>query len=260
MSALELVQIDFQDYVLRGRAGIEDQLVGTARVPVATRLGIYSGAYGSRLADALGSNFPVLKQFLGDEDFHALAAAYVRAHDSPYFSIRRYGDRLPEFLATHAGYGTAPVLAEMARWEWSLTEVFDAPDATPLGHEALEKIAPEQWAGLRFSWHPSLRRLALSWNVPQIWQAITEEREPPAPSLCDSECEWLLWRRELTSFFRSLSAGEAHALDAARKGWPFGELCELLCEELGEEAAPLEAATLLRSWIASGLIVGADQS
>jgi hypothetical protein len=46
-------------------------------------------------------------------------------------------------------------------------------------------------------------------------------------------------------------------LDAARSGWPFGELCELLCDELGDEQAPLQAATLLRGWIASGLIVSA---
>jgi hypothetical protein len=50
---------------------------------------------------------------------------------------------------------------------------------------------------------------------------------------------------------------EAAVLDAARNGWPFGELCELLCEELGEEQAPAQAAALLRGWIASGLIIGA---
>ena len=38
-------------------------------------------------------------------------------------------------------------------------------------------------------------------------------------------------------------------LDAARSGWPFGELCELLCEELGRRAAAAQAATLLRGWV-----------
>ena len=46
-------------------------------------------------------------------------------------------------------------------------------------------------------------------------------------------------------------------LDAARSGWPFGELCALLCEELGESEAPAQAAALLRGWIGSGLIVSA---
>jgi len=66
----------------------------------------------------------------------------------------------------------------------------------------------------------------------------------------------LLWRRELATYFRSLSAAEAAALDAARSGWPFAELCELLCEEVGEAQAPAQAAELLRGWLAAGLIVG----
>ena len=41
-------------------------------------------------------------------------------------------------------------------------------------------------------------------------------------------------------------------------GWPFGELCALLCEKLGEAEAPMQAATLLRGWIAAGLITSAD--
>ena len=71
---------------------------------------------------------------------------FVTAHDSPYFSIRYYGDALPQYLATHEEYAAAPVLAELAQWEWAMTSVFDAADAAPLGHAALERISPPQWA------------------------------------------------------------------------------------------------------------------
>jgi hypothetical protein len=257
MSGLARVQGDFQDYLLRESDAIGAHVLGSARVPVATRLGIYAGAYRSRLADALQSNFPALAKLLGEEDFHTLAAEYVRSHDSPYFSIRYYGDALPQFLAAHEDYAAAPVLAELARWEWSMTEVFDAADAVPLTHEALARIPPQHWAQLRFTWHPSVRRLALSWNVPQIWQALTEERERPQASLNTAPLPWLLWRHELTTYFRSLTHTESAVLDAARNGWPFGELCGLLCDELGEAQAPAHAAALLRDWVGSGLISGA---
>ena len=92
VNTLAQVQGDFQEYLLRGDRAIEAHVVGTARVPVATRLAIYGDGYGSRLAEALASNFPALAQLLGEADFQALAASYVRAHDSPYFSIRYYGD------------------------------------------------------------------------------------------------------------------------------------------------------------------------
>jgi len=257
MSTLARVQQDFQDHLLRGSAAVEGHVLGTTRVPVATRLGIYAGAYRSRLAEALESNYPALAKLLGAVDFQALAADYVRAHDSPFFSIRYYGDALPEFLATHEDYVGAPVLAELARWEWAMTCVFDAADAVPLGHEALARFAPQRWARLRFSWHPSVRRLTLSWNVPQLWRALTDDSARPAAQLNAAPLEWLLWREELTSYFRSLERSEAAVLDGALRGWPFGELCELLCAELGERAAPAQAAALLRGWITSGLIVGA---
>jgi Putative DNA-binding domain len=253
---LARLQGDFQDYLLRGEAAIEAHVIGTVRVPVATRLGIYAGAYGSRLAEALESNFPALAKLL-DEDFRALAAAYVRTHDSPFFSIRHYGHALAEFLAADERYAGAPVLAELAHWEWAMTEVFDAADAEPVGHERLARIPPPEWARLRFTWHPSLRRLTLAWNVPQLWQALSDDAERPPAALAAEPVPWLLWRRGLTSYFRSLTAAEAAVLDAARAGWPFAELCERLCEEVGEGEAPSQAAALLRGWVEAGLIVSA---
>jgi hypothetical protein len=257
VTALAGVQGDFQDYLLRGTVAVEDHVLGTARVPVATRLSVYGGAYRARLAEALQANFPALAKLLDTADFEVLASHYVAAHDSSFFSIRYYGHELPQFLSKHPDYLDAPVLAELARWEWTMTGAFDAADATPLTHAALSQFSPQQWAQLRFSWHPSVARLALSWNVPQVWQALTHDTERPAASVNREPVQWLLWRRELTTYFRSLSATEARTLDAARESWPFGELCALLCDELGEEQAPVQAATLLRGWVDAGLIIGA---
>ena len=257
MSTLAALQREFQDYLLRGDGAVEARVVGTARVPIATRLGIYAGAYRSRLAEALASNYPALAKLLGEADFAGLAADYIASHDSPFFSIRYYGDALAKFLATREDYAAAPVLAELAQWEWAMTAVFDAADVAPLGVDDLARIPPPQWAQLRFRWHPSVQRLALWWNVPQLWQALSNDGERPTMTVAAAPGQWLLWRENLTTFFRSLSRTEVSMLDAARSGWPFGELCALLCEELGESEAPAQAAALLRGWIGSGLIVSA---
>jgi hypothetical protein len=255
---LARVQGDFQDYLLHGSAAVQEHVVGTPRVPVATRLAIYGDAYHSRLAEAIESNFPALARLLGETDFQRLAGEYVRTHESPFFSIRYYGDALTRFLATHEEYVAAPVLAELAQWEWAMTTTFDAPDAVPLSHQTLARVPPQQWARLRFEWHPSVQRLTLAWNVPQLWQALTDEAERPPAELAAAPVHWLLWRRDLTTCFRSLPQTEAAVLDAARSGWPFAELCELLCDEVGEDEAPAAAASVLRGWVEAGLIVGAD--
>ena len=256
MTPLGSVQEDFQEYLLRGTQTVTAHVVGSARVPVATRLGIYGNAYRSRLAEALEANFPALAALLG-ADFQQLAQRYIGAHDSPFFSIRYYGHELAQFLASNEDYAEIPLLTELARWEWVMAGVFDAADAPLLTHAALTRFSPRQWAQLRFTVHPSVARLELAWNVPQLWSALTAGAERPEVVLNRQPLSWLLWRQELNSYYRSLPPLEARALDALRDGWPFGELCALLCDEVGEGQAPVQAAALLRGWVEAGVISSA---
>jgi hypothetical protein len=255
VSRLPDIQDAFQRFLLSGDSTIGSHVVGTQRVPVETRLGIYGDGYRLRLIEALGKTFPVLAELLGESDFQTLAARYVEAHESTFFNIRWYGDRMGEFLAADAEYSKAPILAEMARWEWAMASVFDAADSEPLGLGAFAEIAPEDWAGLRFEWSPAAQVLELEWNTPRLWKAVTEGAgERPDPVF--EPGSYLIWRRELQIYFRPLGEEEAAVVAAAREGHSFGELCVLLCEHLDEDEASQHAAGLLRGWVESGLLTG----
>ncbi len=266
MTRLPDIQEAFQRFLLKGDAGIGSHVVGTERFPVETRLGIYGGGYRSRLIEALESTFPVLAHLLGEADFHVLASRYVSTHESTFFSIRYYGDDMAGFLAAEAEYAKAPLLGELAEWEWAMAEAFDAADAEPIDLGAIAQIAPEDWAELRFEWSPSVRLVRLEWNVPEIWKAVTETSQDsaevreagdagkPEPRL--DPASWLIWRRDLQIYFRRLSAQETAALAGSREGQSFGELCGALCEHLGDETqSAQQAAGFLRGWIEAGLIV-----
>lgn len=255
MSRLPDIQEAFQRYLLVGDPKISAHVVGTSRVPAETRLGIYGDGYRSRLAEALEANFPVLAELLGEGDFHTLASRYINSYESTFFSIRYYGDRLADFLAGDAEYSKAPLLPELARWEWAMAAAFDAADARPIEIGALAQVAPEDWAELRFKWSPAVQVLELEWNVPQLWKAVTEATERPDPSLAPQALSWLIWRRELQIYFRALEPAEGQAIVASRAGQSFGELCVGLCEHLDESEASLQAAGFLRGWVQSGLIV-----
>ena len=276
VSRLPDIQEAFQRFLLTGDSEIGSHLVGTPRVPVATRLGIYGDGYRSRLIEALETSFPVLANLLGEADFQPLAGRYVATHESSFFSIRYYGDQLADFLAGRAEYSQAPLLAELAQWEWAMAAVFDAADAEPIDSSAFAQVAPEDWAKLRFEWSPTVHVLELEWNVPQLWKAVTEGTPRPDPALSgggpagdgaagngpagdrpahNGPLSWLIWRRELQLYFRPLAAAESAAIAASVAGQSFGELCELLCEHLGEDQASLHAAGFLRGWVESGLIV-----
>ena len=257
MNPLARLQDDFQAFMLRSDTAIESHVIGTHRVPIATRLAIYGDGYASRLIEALEANYPALAKLLGPADFPTLGTAYVRAHDSQFRSVRYYGAQLAEFLASQPEYLRAPVLAELARWEWAMTEAFDAADATPINTGTLTHVAAEQWADLRFEFHPSLRRLGLFWNVPQTWKALTDDSGRPEQMVQATRVQWLIWRQDLQTFFRSLQAPEAEALDIARDGATFGELCTALAQHCTEDETPARAAGFLRRWVDSGLITGA---
>lgn len=257
MSSLTRIQDDFQAFILSGAEGVETHVVGTARVPIATRLAIYGDGYALRLIEALQSNYPALAKLLGEEDFAALGRAYVRRHDSSFTSIRYYGAALAEFLASDAEYAEIPVLAELARWEWAMTLAFDAADADTIAADALAAVGPTDWPALRFEWHPSVQRLDLFWNAPQIWKSLAADDviDRPVPEVKAAASPWLLWRQDLQTWFRSMDVAEASALDTALGGGCFADICAVLATHFSEQEIPAKAAGYLGNWMASGLII-----
>lgn len=254
MSDLARLESEFQSFVLDGTTGIEAAVVATSRVPVATRLAIYSDAYRARLAEALENNFPVLAKLLGSEQFAQLARRFVESHRSAHYSIRWYGAQLPELLAAQSPYREQPVLADLATWEWKMTLAFDAADSASLEAAELEKLTPDRWAEVRLALHPSAQVLALRTNAPAIWRALNRDDAPPAFAQGEPQ-SWLIWRRGLDTWFRSIDAVEAGALSFIAGGTSFGSLCEMLAHNRDEDAAATAAAKLLRSWLDDGLLV-----
>ncbi|HEY7640304.1 MAG TPA: DNA-binding domain-containing protein [Steroidobacteraceae bacterium] len=253
MTALSGLQRDFQRHVLRGDAAIERAVNASSVVPIATRLGVYSNAYRIRLADALAANMPRLKQLLGDEQFDAIAAAYVDAHPSHFASIRWFGDRLAQVL--EQSHPEQPWLAELAHWEWALAASFDATDASAVGVECLATVAPGDWGDLRLQFHPSVQYLELATNAQALFKALSEEQTPPQPATLASPQPWLLWRQDLKTQYRSLDAAESAALQVMRAGGTFGAMCEVLCQWHEADAVPLAAAGMLKRWLVEELLV-----
>jgi hypothetical protein len=254
MMRLRELQRDFQRHLLMRDHAIIAAIVDAPPLPAVERLGVYGNAYRVRLLDALHETYPSLHQVLGDEMFMALGEAFIEAHPSVHRSIRWYGRELAEFLGRQPPYAEQPILAEIAGFEWTLSEVFDAADAATVDRGALQAIDPSAWSELKFQFHPSLRRMTLVWNTVTVWQCLSREEEPPQPKETLTPVPWLLWRQDLANRFRSLDAAENAALDAALAGHSFGEICAVLQEWLADEEIPLRAATLIGTWADSGII------
>lgn len=254
MNPIASLQSQFQSAILTGSDAFDDKIVATARVGAKQRIDIYADAYRLRLIECLQDSYSALHTLLGDDAFDRLCRNYIGTHTPHHYSVRWYGDRLAEFLGRTAPYCEYPYLAELAEFEWKLMEAFDARDAAPVTTEDMAAIPPDQWPQLTFALHPSLRSLELTWNVAAIRGATDEDREPPAPQQGDYPVPWIIWRKQIRQFYRSLSADEAWMLAQAQSGAPFAALCEGLCQWKDESEVAVHAAGLLKRWIYDGLI------
>lgn len=254
--ALRALQLELQGALLDpGTTLVDTALVAAPPLTPDERLEIYRRAYRLRLIEALKDTYTSLHQVLGDELFAELGGRFVTTHPSVHRSIRWYGRELADFLARDMP--EHPILAELARFEWTLGEVFDAPDAAPVDRAALAILEPAAWAGMRVDFHPSLKRVVLEWNTAAVWRAVSDEQEPPAPARLLDPTPWLLWRQNLKSFFRSLDPIEERALTAALGGATFAEICTTMSPVLTDEEIPRHAAMLIGTWVESGIVIAA---
>jgi hypothetical protein len=251
MTSLAHLQRGFQRHVFDGNPRFEREIVGCARVPAAHRLAIYFGAYRARLVEVLGSDYPGLRALAGDKRFERLAREYISVHASSCQNLRWYGGDFSAFLAKTARLRRAPALAEMAGFEWQLGLAFDAANAEPIMIDDIAQVPPDEWPRMRFKPHPSVRRLALYYNVPALHAAAQDGKPLPRLKRTKAAAAWLVWRQDLVTRYRSLPRDEAPALDALLRGAEFSDICAQLA---GAAEAALRAAALLKCWVAEGLL------
>jgi hypothetical protein len=256
VSALASLQRAFHAYVLHGDATVARRIDRAAGADPSRRLQIYYDAYRLRLIEALRTDFPALAGLAGEEGFDRLARAYIDAHPSHHFNLRWFGAHLAEFLDATASFASAPGLAETARFEWALTLAFDAADVPPLDAGALAEVPPQAWPRLCADLHPSVQRLELVWNVPELWERVNSGEPARTIERLPARQTWLVWRRELNVYFRALEADEAAALESVFAGASLATLCDVLCDYTAPEEVPARAAMLLQRWLGEDLIAG----
>jgi len=257
---------------------------GDARLGAVARLEVYANAYFYRILECLRDDFPGLERSLGGELFHDLVPSYLAVRPSAHYSIRWVGEGLADFLAEHVAASwfreAHPWAADLARLEWARGEVFDSRDSPIAGPEQYARVEPEAWAEIPLRLVPAVRLLALEWPVHEFQRALRSgsvdeprgsgaseglrlperDRSPEQAAtpvdLSPRTTRLCVWRREERVFQRALEPLEAAALEHAREGVRFGELCELAARHLGDVEAPAHAAGWLASWLQGHLLAG----
>ena len=142
----------------------------------------------------------------------------------------------------------------MARFEWMRSAVFDAANKDPLSEDDIATVPEQHWPGLCFKPHPSLRRMDFQWNVAAFRRAIDEDKDPDPPAKAELKEGWVMWRKDVDTYWRSMEADEAAAMDAMIEGKNFSEICSGLLEWFDEENVAIRAAGMLKRWVNDGMI------
>ena len=254
MTSLASLQRAFQQEVLERAPHVANDLAGAGSGDLPARLGAYVNGYRSRLVEALGVPYEALRRVMGAEEFDGLARDYIEQNPSRHYNVRYYGADLGRLVADRHPGEAGRALAELARWEWLLADVFDAPDDAPLAIETLAAVAPTDWPNARFTVRASLRQVVLATNAVEWWRWANDLAAAPAALTLAPETVWVAWRRGTKTMFRSMAPLEAGALEAIGDGASFGELCERLADDVEATEVALRAASLLRTWLSEELI------
>ena len=250
-------QAQVQAYLLNPDAQpnpvLHASLLGSAALSAEQGLAIYHNAYRARLLEALRGDYPAVHGWLGDEEFDALALAYLNAHPSQHFSLRWLGAQLADFIDGYLVPAQAEPLSELARLEWAFTLAFDAPEADALSLAQMAELPAEDWPTLQVRLLPSVQWLVCRHNSLALWRACKAQGDFPGSQPLEKVETCVIWRDQLVTRYRSLAADEAAALlGMAVHGWTFAELCAERAH-LGEQA-PMQAVSGLRQWLSDGLL------
>jgi hypothetical protein len=176
----------------------------SASLTAAERVGVYHGMYLGRMREALESDYPGLARFLGPEAWHRLVAAYVRAHPSRSYTLNVLGRDLPRFV--RAARVPRPALChDLARLEWAVAEVFDAPETPSLTERDLAAVAPGEWERARLRPVAALRLAVLGHDAGALLDAVREGRRR-LPPVRRRRHRVVVYRRSYAVFRRELKA------------------------------------------------------
>jgi hypothetical protein len=238
-------------------SGVLEALVhGDERLSAAERIGIYADAYFHRLLECLGEDFPTTLAVLGTDNFAALVKEYLLEHPPTEPSILYAGLYLADFLNDHPFAERWPFIADLARLERAVLDVFHAADAPVLSLETLHVVPSEELPALKLRSHPAVEIVHSEWRIADVLHTVERGREWTDPEL--EEASVLVWRQNALVNYRNLEPVERDALVIVAKGASFAAVCEAVATGAEEPKRVTLIGRLMARWLADGIIMAAE--
>ena len=241
----------------RAQAEIPAEQAGAVVLPSKTlssfeRLNIYREMYLLRMEEALASDYPALKQFLGGEEFMRMVARYVEVYPSRSYTLNRLGDHVPEFVATLEDLPEKDFCYDLARLELALTGVFDAGETAPLAAEAVRAVPQEAWETARLKPIEAFCLLEFEYPVSRYLGFVDEEN--PAPRLGKKKTWVVAYRSKYRVHRMDLTEAGYALLAALAAGTTVGDaIVGVMTRRWRPAVKQKQLFEWFRDWMAEGL-------
>ncbi len=232
-------------------AEIEGVILPSKTLSPVERVGVYQGMYLLRMIEALEGDYPAVAHYLGTDAFAALVEGYAKAHPSRSYTFNRFGGKFPEYIRESKGLRRRAVLADLARLERAVTEVFDAPQSPAWPAEAIEKISPAGWETAVLKPVDAFRVLSFAYPVNAYLQSVKTENHDH-PELPRRAAWAAVYRKDYEVWRLDLGKPAYDFLRALASGRPFGKA--VVAAARGLQGNPGDQIfRWLRSWVAEGM-------
>ena len=217
----------------------------------AERVEIYHGMYLLRMVEALESDYPAIRHFLGEEGFEEFVRDYVQRYPSRSYTLNRLGDHVPQFFLDEPDRPDSAFMHDLARTELAITEVFDEQESPILGAEGLQTLPRERWAGARLRPIHALRLLTLRYAV--VGHLEAAKLDLPAPRPRRRATFLAIYRQDYSVYRLEMNRVEHELLAALVGGATLGEALPAAALKLRQSAREETVFAWFRNWISEGI-------
>jgi hypothetical protein len=209
------------------------------------RISIYQEMYYLRLIEILEGDFSAVRHAVGEDEFPELAKAYVVAYPSKHYDLCNLGAKFSIFLRAAKSLKRRAFVADLAKLERAIEEVFDEKQVKALTVDELLSVPQDQWINARLSTVPSLRLISSRYPINAYFEAVRAEEHPRIPA---PKASWLaVYRKKNFQVWRmELDRPQFAMLSALSRGKTVGQAVEA-CLEV-PEAQSLDLASAVKGW------------
>jgi hypothetical protein len=181
-------------------------------------LAVYRNTVTRGSLDVLTATFDTVVRMVGEDWFHAAAAAYVCDHRPSTPSLLQYGADFADWMSTFPPAQDTPYLSAIAHLDRLWWDAYFAAEAETLDPDVLTQLDAVALETTAMVLHPSVRLATFDHNLASLWLAHRDDARPAEFEITATPEYILIARHALEVAPRLISHAQHSLLVACQRG------------------------------------------